>query len=294
MGWASAIGSIVGGLIGAGGSIAGSKIAADNSKQVAKMNIAAQKEFAQNGIRWKVADGKAAGIHPLYALGASTNSFSPVSGYTGDYGISDAANTFGQSIDRAVRAKMTDDERETLQAKQEMQEVMQLADMNMRKEESDAKVLMYKSEALRNYAASQQVLKNTGLPPALPSVGKEKLIPGQGDSPRVEGTVSTGEKKYQFMQQANGSYSLHPGNDWSQLYEDKGFILEQYPIVSTMVKDYYNRATGGVIDGMVYSDSLHGWVPVNSKEGRAIKDSFAGRARRHISDVLDFYSRYND
>ncbi len=283
-----------GGLVGAVGNLIGGKKAADNSKAAANMNINAQKEFAQNGIRWRVEDAKAAGIHPLYALGASTNSFSPVSGYTGDYGIGDAVNTFGQGIDRAARAKMTERERQDLQARQEMQEVFQLADMNMRKEESDAKVLMYKSEALRNFAASQQVLKNTGLPPALPSVGTPNLIPGQGDSPRLEGTVSTGEKKYQFMQQPNGSYSLHPGNDWSQLYEDKGFILEQYPIVSTMVRDYWNRATGGVVDGMVYSDSLHGWVPVNSKEGRAVKDSFSGRARRHISDVVDFYSRYND
>lgn len=283
-----------GGLVGAVGNLIGGKKAADNSKAAANMNINAQKEFAQNGIRWKVEDAKNAGIHPLYALGASTNSFSPVSGYAGDYGISDAANTFGQGVDRAIRAKMTERERQDLQARQEMQEVFQLADMNMRKEESDARILMYKSEALRNYAASQQVLKKTGLPPALPSVGTSNLIPGQGNSPREEGTVSTGETKYQFMQQPNGSYSLHPGNDWSQLYEDKGFILEQYPIVSTMVKDYYNRFIGGVVDGMVYSDALHGWVPVNSKEGRAVKDSFAGRARRHISDVVDFYSRYND
>lgn len=290
MGWSA----LAGAAVGAVGSLIGGKKAADNSKAVAQMNIAAQKEFAQNGIRWKVEDAKNAGIHPLYALGASTNSFSPVSGYAGDYGISDAANTFGQGVDRAIRAKMTERERQDLQARQEMQEVFQLADMNMRKEESDAKVLMYKSEALRNYAASQQVLKKTGLPPALPSVGTSNLIPGQGNSPREEGTVSTGETKYQFMQQPNGSYSLHPGNDWSQLYEDKGFILEQYPIVSTMVKDYYNRLTGGVIDGMVYSDSLHGWVPVNSKEGRAVKDSSAGRARSYISDAVDFYSRYND
>lgn len=36
-----------------------------------------QKEFAKMGIRWKVADAAAAGIHPLYALGANTISYSP-------------------------------------------------------------------------------------------------------------------------------------------------------------------------------------------------------------------------
>ena len=38
-----------------------------------------QREFAQNGIRWKVADAEAAGIHPLAALGAQTTPYQPVS-----------------------------------------------------------------------------------------------------------------------------------------------------------------------------------------------------------------------
>lgn len=38
-----------------------------------KQNLALQKDFANNSIQWKVADARKAGIHPLYALGASTN-----------------------------------------------------------------------------------------------------------------------------------------------------------------------------------------------------------------------------
>lgn len=40
-------------------------------------NIDLQKEFAQMGIRWRVDDAKAAGIHPLAAVGASGASYSP-------------------------------------------------------------------------------------------------------------------------------------------------------------------------------------------------------------------------
>lgn len=36
-----------------------------------------QKEFAQNQIRWRVDDAKAAGLHPLYALGQSSAAYSP-------------------------------------------------------------------------------------------------------------------------------------------------------------------------------------------------------------------------
>lgn len=40
-------------------------------------NEALQREFAQMGIRWKVEDAEAAGLHPLYALGGSGPAYSP-------------------------------------------------------------------------------------------------------------------------------------------------------------------------------------------------------------------------
>lgn len=40
-------------------------------------NIALQREFAQHGIRWRVEDAKAAGVHPMYALGAGGAAFAP-------------------------------------------------------------------------------------------------------------------------------------------------------------------------------------------------------------------------
>lgn len=45
---------------------------------IAERNIALQREFAQMGIRWRVDDARAAGVHPLAALGASGASFNPV------------------------------------------------------------------------------------------------------------------------------------------------------------------------------------------------------------------------
>lgn len=58
-----------------------------------------QKQFAKNAIQWKVNDAKKAGVHPLYALGANTVSYSPVS--TGDFGF---LADMGQNIDRARMA----------------------------------------------------------------------------------------------------------------------------------------------------------------------------------------------
>lgn len=74
-----------------------------NQKQQAA-NTATQKEFAQHGIRWRVEDAKAAGIHPLYALGAQTQSFSPIHVGTDFAGM-------GQDISRAIDATRTSGER---------------------------------------------------------------------------------------------------------------------------------------------------------------------------------------
>ena len=48
-----------------------SRMARKEEKQMQR-EIARQYEFAQNTIQWKVDDAKEAGLHPLYALGAST------------------------------------------------------------------------------------------------------------------------------------------------------------------------------------------------------------------------------
>jgi len=66
--------------------------------QSAKQNIKLQKQFAQEGIQWKVADAKKAGIHPLYALGAQTHSFAPVQTGGGNF------SQMGQSVGRAIDA----------------------------------------------------------------------------------------------------------------------------------------------------------------------------------------------
>lgn len=58
-----------------------------------------QAKFARNAIQWKVKDAEKAGVHPLYALGAPTMSYSPVS-------IGGASNfaEVGQDIGRAIGA----------------------------------------------------------------------------------------------------------------------------------------------------------------------------------------------
>jgi hypothetical protein len=82
---------------------AGSNYLANKSNEkINKQNNALQREFAQHGIQWKVADAKAAGIHPLAALGAQTHSFQPSS--IGMESVAPDLTKMGQSVSRAANA----------------------------------------------------------------------------------------------------------------------------------------------------------------------------------------------
>lgn len=95
---------MIGDLISAGASLLGGWLGQKSQDKNAERNIKLQKDFAQKGIQWKAADALKAGIHPLYAMGAQTNAFAPVS--VGD-SLGPAISSAGQDIGRAVSTGMT-------------------------------------------------------------------------------------------------------------------------------------------------------------------------------------------
>lgn len=111
----------IGSLISAGASLLGGFMNRDSARdaqaqqaQTAANNIAMQREFAQSGIQWRVEDARAAGIHPLYALGAQTHSFAPQSiSSPADNSMGNAVASMGQDIGRAVNATRSADQRES-------------------------------------------------------------------------------------------------------------------------------------------------------------------------------------
>lgn len=101
-------------------------------------NIETQREFAKHGVRWRVEDAKAAGIHPVVALGSGGASFAPQS--VGDIGVpspgpsrgsrvADAMGDLGragQNISRAVKSGLTETERQQIQMNELQLEGMKL------------------------------------------------------------------------------------------------------------------------------------------------------------------------
>lgn len=266
------LGSIGGAAVGAIGSLIGGNMAANNQQALAGMNYEAQKEFAQNGIRWKVADAKAAGIHPLYALGASTQGYSPSGGYGGDYGISDAFNQFGQGISRAVEAKQTKEERDRLEVRQALQDMVVMDKLSQEKRMNDAQVRLIDSEIARNMAAAQFSLKRTALPPGMPSPGD--TIPGQGDS-KMD-TLN----KYAWAFTPSGKRELTFSPDYKQQYEDMP-IVEYLPVIESLLKNATAILGGQSIDGRRYSFRDFDWIP--EKQSRRYNKDFANSYRRNAS-----------
>lgn len=108
-----------GSIIAAGSSLLGGLFGQSNQNKQMDKQIAAQREFAQHGVRWKVDDAKAAGVHPLYALGANTHSFSPIGLGSNDLGAGVAGA--GQEIGRAIDARGTAPERAYTASLQKLQ-----------------------------------------------------------------------------------------------------------------------------------------------------------------------------
>lgn len=87
------------------------------ARHLREQDIAYQREFAQHGIRWRVEDAKAAGLHPLSALGAAGASYTPgpipIVSSVPDTSLGDAIGRAGQDLGRAISASQNEQERRT-------------------------------------------------------------------------------------------------------------------------------------------------------------------------------------
>lgn len=246
-----------------------------------------QKNLALNQLQWRVADAKKAGLHPMAALGIGASSFSPVGVSQTPYDFSWIGD-MGQNADyAAAKAKDKQDQDTAVNLSRRNAELQnQNLELQNQGLQQDNEFRQWKYNVAMS-GGVQQALKS----PANASVNgvNPSVIPGQDDSiPPGKGNIPSGEPMFQFMETSTpGVYTLQPGSDWSQIYEDKGFGLEQWPIMKTNFIDYVNRFLGGVLNGMVYSDAAGGWVKANSRLGKEALGTLSSRIRRFGSRWYD-------
>ncbi|AZL82909.1 DNA pilot protein [Apis mellifera associated microvirus 39] len=167
--WDAVIGagaSIIGGLLGS----ESEDNAADTQLEIARQNQQMQREFAQQGIRWRVSDAQAAGIHPLYALGAQIPTYSPSQFIPGGgNALGEGIAQAGQHLGRAVKATQTQPEKDAEYAEA-------------------IKKLELERGSLQNELLRSQIVRINQAGPgrSFPSLWDDisGAIPGQGDDPR--------------------------------------------------------------------------------------------------------------
>lgn len=168
-------------VIGAVGGAVSSWMSNRANERNAQRAYDQQKEFAQSGIQWKVADAEKAGIHPLYALGAQTHSFTPWSVGADYSGIAQA----GQNLGRAIQSTQSENGRAT--ALSTTAQNLQLEGMQL---DNDLK----RTQILSAMATVKQPGTGPGLPS--PNVMPDLMgLPGQGNTPQIDGPKLEIEKK---------------------------------------------------------------------------------------------------
>lgn len=157
-------------------SIAGGLLGRHTQSEEAEDQRTLQRDFAQQGIQWRVADAKAAGLHPLFALGG--NIPQPAGIAIGEDPLARSLSDMGQDMTRAARAPSG--------PQREAQE-LQLALLRSQIGETDARRELALSQAARNRqgdAASAPVIsspRSVMMPPARP------MMPGV--EPRSESDI---------------------------------------------------------------------------------------------------------
>lgn len=210
-------------LIAAGATIAGGLMSNSAQKKQNQANEAAaireenlQREFAQSGIQWKVKDAEAAGVHPLFALGANTTSYQPTS-VGGGASNFDFVGQAGQNIGRAIDATRSTPASAL---------ALQLGKIQIEGAQLD--------NDLKRTQLASAIQTNMPAHPGLPGLFTRHSVPGQGDSGSMDATLSPAQHMLRQPQYTSNlkAYGKHfePSARFSdaQSYEDRYGEMSDY------------------------------------------------------------------
>lgn len=245
----------IGSIISAGASLLGGVLGNKSQESANDQNAALQREFAQNGISWKIEDGAKHGLHPLASIGAQGYQAAP--SYIGDSSLGNSVANLGQNIRRSIDSTRTGSRRKAAA----VADKLQLENMKLQND-------LLRSQITKVHAATN---------PAFPSQAGS-MIPGQGDSgdvevlpsqrtstakgsPSTEAAISPANKM--FLNK-DGTISVWPSSDAKQSIEDSPYELEH--IWSNRFIPWLDKNFGQNVDR--YLDSRQNWENARQKTRR--------------------------
>lgn len=219
--------------IAAGASIAGGLIANRNNRKAAHQQYLQQKEFAQHGIRWRTADAKAAGLHPLYAIGANVPTYTP--SYSSD-ALGPALAQAGQSVAEGYLANKRHKANQS-QRKAEMDAQIkhnaQLRIMAMDRHILEQQRLQHQmrvdeSQVLLNQALAAKALSDAEAHKDLsPAGGVGEVLTTEEAANAAQDTGATITKPKELVTNKTGSPSIEAGENPLWVVEKAGGSLKQ-------------------------------------------------------------------
>lgn len=271
---------MIGDLISAGANIIGGIMGSNSADKVREQqaqqferNIELQKEFAKTGIQWKVQDAKAAGIHPIFAMGGNTASYSPTSSnFTADTSMANAMSRAGQDIGRAVNA--TQNSATRVDAFTAATQALSLERGKL------------ENEVLKSDLASRNARLQQQINPPMP-VNQRYLIPGQAQTavgdlvkskpmeqtpadPKMANSEAGANPDAGYLRTAGGLFPV-PGEKAKERIEDDWYQQAAHSLRNNwlpMISPYFNDPPKGVAlkegHAWVY-DPVYGYKQVPDK-----------------------------
>lgn len=271
MSWGAALGSAFSGVLNFGLGMSNQQNQAvmnreqlDWAKEQFARNEALQREFATHGLRWKVADAKEAGIHPMFAMGAPVASYTPsVANYnpvsSGGMSVPDFG-ALGQNIERAINAGSTQQER-----MEKLHEARHMASLQTERAELE-----------NTYIKAQIARTMSQIGPPFPRPGTSSAGGGvSGDAVTVQGLGTYEPKPPEITNPNPGNTGTtagpsQPQNQWAVTSHG---TLQPFPAKDLKVEDEFGAP---LMARWILSEALpHNWS--NKKPPEAVwKKAFPG------------------
>lgn len=215
----------IGALMGGAGSLmagfgGGSETFDPTTTAAYWQNRADQQEFATKGIQWRVGDAIAAGLHPLYALGANVPTYSPQAIVGGGEESSGsrwgrAFEGMGQNVSRAALAAASSSQRA-------------MSDVQLQIARNDADKSFWQAAEAR--ANAERALRGPGqLGPAFPSPGVELPVSGQGNSEALYGSFQVTPSQIVSRQWNDPSAEAMSTPMWKMYESRPGTFTPMFP-----------------------------------------------------------------